>query len=331
METVLPLVSIVMPAYNTERFARQAIEGIEAQTYPNIELIIIDDCSPDGTAAEIERALKNFTRQVRFIRRPKNMGLATGYNDAIGMATGDYITQVDSDDVLPPNSVKDRVEFFEANPTVDFVHTDIQMIDIDGQLLFRNGASDWATEVYEEMARFKRDRPTDFFAYRLRHGLIIQANTVMFRKRAKVICTTYAQLSLVLDNDMWFRTQLRYEWGFLDKVTLHYRLHTNNTKHQYATDKLPQEYARQMSELYERLYDDICTLSSTPDLTHKKQLVLCAGYYWWIISGSRYETLARRTVFLSSYYPPFFRFRLFVKAVLKVFFKVKLRYTTQYK
>jgi glycosyltransferase involved in cell wall biosynthesis len=324
-----PLVSIIMPAYNTERFAKQAIESIAAQTYPNIELIIIEDCSPDNTAAVIEETLKTFTRPVRFIRRETNQLLARNYNDGVLMAKGEYITQVDTDDILPPNSIQDRVDYLEAHPDVDFLHTDILMIDENSHPLIKGGKSDWATEIYEELEVFKQAKPADFFTYRLTVQLVVQANSVMFRERVKWICATYKQLALVIDNEVWFRSQLRFKWDFLDKVTLHYRIHSNNTKKQYDQSNLDDEYARQMSRLYENLYDDCLTLPSTPDLEHKKKWILRAAHYWWVDANSTHQTLAHRAAFLSSHYRPLMWIKMLLRVAVKATFNTDLKRLTK--
>jgi glycosyltransferase involved in cell wall biosynthesis len=134
-ENDFPLVSIVMPAYNTERYAAEAIASIEKQTYPNLELILIEDCSQDRTREIITSALKEFSRPCRFIPRKHNAGLAANYNEGVSLANGEFITQVDSDDVLPPNSILDRVRFLQASPDVDFVHTDLLIINEHSQII----------------------------------------------------------------------------------------------------------------------------------------------------------------------------------------------------
>lgn len=112
METdATPLVSIVIPAFNADRFVGRAIKSGLAQTYANLEIIIVDDGSSDGTA----RVVRSFTDQrIRYLFQP-NQGQGAARNRAIRMSAGKYVTFLDADDFYLPRKVERQVAFLERH------------------------------------------------------------------------------------------------------------------------------------------------------------------------------------------------------------------------
>ena len=107
-----PLVSIVVPAYNAEKYLRESLDSILAQTYPNVEVLVMDDYSTDGTPA----ILASYGQRIRVIRQPKNRGIYGNANDGIAASQGEYIAVYHSDDVYLPEMVEREVEFLEKYP-----------------------------------------------------------------------------------------------------------------------------------------------------------------------------------------------------------------------
>ena len=93
-----PLVSVIMPAYNAEKYISEAIQSVISQTYTNWELFVLDDCSTDGTA-EIAEGFANADSRIRLLRNPQNLGVARTRNRGFDLANGEWIALLDSDDV----------------------------------------------------------------------------------------------------------------------------------------------------------------------------------------------------------------------------------------
>ncbi len=106
---VAPLVSVVLPAYNHARFVAQAIASVAAQTYPHIELIVIDDGSTDNTAAVIAECLSEMTLPARFIAR-ENRGAPATLNEGATLARGQYLAFLNSDDYYAPDRIERMVK-----------------------------------------------------------------------------------------------------------------------------------------------------------------------------------------------------------------------------
>ena len=111
-----PLVSIIMPTYNSERLVGQTIRAALAQSWTNFELIIIDDGSTDGTANVI-RAFQD--PRIRFLPQACNGGVSQATNTGFAAARGDYIVPMDHDDLSLPDRLTRQVSFLEAHPDLD--------------------------------------------------------------------------------------------------------------------------------------------------------------------------------------------------------------------
>jgi len=125
------LVSIVTPCFNGELYIHRFINSILAQSYSNIELILIDDGSTDNTAGIIQEYKNKFIdKNYKFIYiYQKNQGQAAAINKGLKIFRGDYLTWPDSDDLLCKDSVKNKVGFLLRNPSYDFVRTDVSMVN----------------------------------------------------------------------------------------------------------------------------------------------------------------------------------------------------------
>ncbi len=120
-----PLVSIIMPAYNSENYIGEAISSVLAQTYPNWELLVINDGSTDNT----ERLVKGFKdERIRYFSQ-ENGGVSSARNRGLKAMNGDFFCFLDSDDLLPQNSLKSRVDVLIANADIHFVDGQVSIFD----------------------------------------------------------------------------------------------------------------------------------------------------------------------------------------------------------
>ncbi len=124
------LISIIMPSYNTAKYISDSIKSIQAQTYENWELIIVDDCSTDDSVAVI----KSFNEpRIRLLQNEKNSGAALSRNCALREAKGKWIAFLDSDDVWVPEKLEKQTAFMKEN-NYAFTFTDYR-ICLNGQWL----------------------------------------------------------------------------------------------------------------------------------------------------------------------------------------------------
>lgn len=135
MPTNKPLVSVLMPAYNHQKYVQETIKSIINQTYQNIELIVIDDGSKDDTWNKIQELKPSCEK--RFIRcsfqTQQNQGTCVTFNKLVAQAQGEYVYIIASDDLVKPNSIELQVDFLIKHPEYSLVVGDNEIIDSNGK------------------------------------------------------------------------------------------------------------------------------------------------------------------------------------------------------
>lgn len=132
MSATRPRVTVLMPVYNAERYLREAIDSILAQTFTDFELLLINDGSTDGSVSIIE---SYDDPRIRLAHNERNLGLVPTLNKGIDLARGEYIARMDSDDVSMPERLEKQVAFMDANSDCSVVAAKILQIDEDGREL----------------------------------------------------------------------------------------------------------------------------------------------------------------------------------------------------
>jgi glycosyltransferase involved in cell wall biosynthesis len=145
-----PLVSVVVPAYNAERFLARAMRSALAQTYTNLELIVVDDGSTDATV-EVIRSFRD--PRVQYLSQP-NHGQGAARNHGIMSSAGRYVTFLDADDAYLPAKVQRQVQFLETHREYQVVFCDALHVFSrrPGQLLMRK-ATAGSSDIFRELLR----------------------------------------------------------------------------------------------------------------------------------------------------------------------------------
>ena len=148
-----PLVSVVIPVYNSGNYIRETITSILTQSYVHWELLCIDDGSTDDSAVIIQSFQDN---RIRYIRNEKNSGIAFSRNRGVREAQGKYIAFIDSDDIALPDRFEKQVAYLSEHPHIDVAFTRIRQIDVYG-----NPAGKWRDdELYITESAIKEKLPT---------------------------------------------------------------------------------------------------------------------------------------------------------------------------
>ena len=222
-----PRVSVVMGAFNGERFLRSAVESILNQTFHDFELIVIDDCSTDSTP-EILREFKD--DRMRVVRNERNLGIGETLNNGITVARGEYVALQDHDDISLPTRLEYQVAFLDK-------HTDIGMV----------GSS---CSVIDEAGVLVGHRPVEYDDLELRWGLLwytmFNHTTLMVRRRAIEEVGGYSPDPLYRfaeDYDLMSRVAGRYAVANIPQPLGYWRVHKpsasqSNLSQQVAAGRL---------------------------------------------------------------------------------------------
>jgi glycosyltransferase involved in cell wall biosynthesis len=166
-----PLVSVVIPTYDRPQYLKRAVESVLGQTYGNIELIVVDDCS-SAPAEEILSDL--FERDIRAIHvcHSENRGANAARNSGIEVATGEFIAFLDDDDYWKPTKLEQQLDVFERSPAdIGVVCTGVQYINDEGELMAEVPILDG--DVIEGV--FTGSFPTTFSALMVRSSVVDEA------------------------------------------------------------------------------------------------------------------------------------------------------------
>ncbi len=125
------LVSVIMPSWNTGRYIAQSIQSVVNQTYPNWELVLVDDCSTDDTDAVVAGF---HDQRIRYFKNEHNSGAAVTRNRALREAQGEWIAFLDSDDLWSPEKLERQLRFMKEKGCV-FSYHDYEKIDEDSKPL----------------------------------------------------------------------------------------------------------------------------------------------------------------------------------------------------
>lgn len=144
-----PKISIILPVYDIdEKWLRLCIESVKKQIYENWELCIVDGGS---TKFNIKKVLKKYAEEdnrikIKFLN--KNKGIACNSNEALGLATGDFIGFLDHDDELSPDALYEVVNLLNENPALDFIYTDEDKITVKGKRIDPHFKPDWSPDTF---------------------------------------------------------------------------------------------------------------------------------------------------------------------------------------
>ena len=204
-----PLVSVVMPVYNSQSFLREAINSILNQTYSNIELIVINDGSTDSSK---EIILSYTDPRVRYIENNPNKGIVKSRNIGVEHATGKYIATLDSDDIALPDRIKTQVDFLEKNPDYGMCGVYHQEINNDGKLL-------------KKIIYPSNDKDARTF---LTIGNCFCASAIMVRGHLAKELKYREGYDIVEDYELWYRISKIAKITNLPIYATYYRVHGNN-------------------------------------------------------------------------------------------------------
>lgn len=222
-----PLVSVICLCYNHARYVREAVESVLQQTYPAIQVIVVDDASKDDSVAVIRELVREYPN-ISFLPLPANLGNCKAFNKGLALAKGDYIIDFATDDVMTPERIVCQVELFNRlGPEYGVVFTDAVYIDPEGhpfrnhyEYLFRKGLLDHIPQgdVYSDLL-------SSYF---------IASPTMMVRMKVMEDLKGYDENLAYEDFDFWVRSARTYKYAFLNKrLTKIRRLKDSMSAHSY--------------------------------------------------------------------------------------------------
>jgi glycosyltransferase involved in cell wall biosynthesis len=200
-----PLVSIVTPSFNQERYIEATIQSVLSQDYERIEYLIVDGGSTDGTV----EIIKKFAGRLAWWVSEKDQGQTDAINKGFGRAGGQILAWLNSDDTYEPGAVSAAVKYLSDHPDVGLVYGDCNFIDEDGSVIGKFSSAQ-----------------TDYRL--LRRGYVhIPQQTMFFRADWwKQVGPLDPSFYFAMDYDLWTRLAARTELRYVPETWANFRLHT---------------------------------------------------------------------------------------------------------
>ncbi|HUX35674.1 MAG TPA: glycosyltransferase [Candidatus Paceibacterota bacterium] len=232
-----PLVSILIPAYNAEKFVKAAIDSALGQTYKNIEVVVINDGSTDGTAEAVKPYLSD--KRIIYFEQP-NGGISKARNKAFELSHGDYITFLDADDLEAPSKVEDEVNFLESHKDYGVAYCRV--------LSFYDDAPD-------KKYGYDRTMPSgDIFRELLRHQFINPGSVMMRRDVFASENGFNPDFRDAEDWDLWRRLSYKgVKFGYVDKPLHYNRMSRKSLSGFHNQVKMKKMNLRSFRELFARM------------------------------------------------------------------------------
>lgn len=216
-----PLVSTIALCYNQAKFAVETLNSIKNQTYANIELIIMDDCSTDNSVEVIENWIKETQYSCTFIKHDKNQGICKTLNEAFSHCKGQYLQIIACDDIMLPEKTAVQIELMKKQPeNVAVVYSDAYLIKDDGSPHYG-----W----FIQRRRQFTDAPDGYIYDDLLKGNFIPAMSTLIRSDVVRELGGWDNNLAYEDQDMWLRISKKYHFSFSQSPSVRYRVHNNNT------------------------------------------------------------------------------------------------------
>jgi glycosyltransferase involved in cell wall biosynthesis len=213
-----PLVSVIMPTYNSAAFVAETIESVLAQTYDPIELVVVDDASDDATPEIVGRYGQRYPDRVRLQRATERAGPCRRRNDALDVACGSLIAWLDHDDLWVPDKTARQVEVMKARPDVGLVYSGFEAFD---------------SETREPIPWRDRELEAegDILIPLFVRGCFVGALTTLFRR--EVLTRRHTRLrekdfSFGDDYFLWLVVSLDWKVAKIDEVLAYHRRHSSN-------------------------------------------------------------------------------------------------------
>ena len=221
MANTNPLVSVAVIAYKSSDTIIDTLDSIAAQTYPNIELIVSDDGSPDNTVQVAQNWINHHTDRFvssKVITVEKNTGVTGNYIRAEQNCNGEWIKNIDGDDKLVPTAIADYVDFAQRHPEIDIIYSRIKVF----------GLSDEDGEEYVKRYDYSFFEKTQEEKYEMLKDICIIPPMTAFFNRDKVqkLGVKYDARIPMLEDRPWILNAIRLgaNFGFLDKDVYLYRV-----------------------------------------------------------------------------------------------------------
>jgi glycosyltransferase involved in cell wall biosynthesis len=240
-------VSVVIPSYNHQRFIVKCIESVLTQTFQDFEIIIIDDCSSDGSVDQI-KSFKD--ERIKFEINSSNNGATSTVNRGISLARGEFIAILSSDDLWHKDKLERQIGFMDGNPDVGAVFSLAELIDENGLSLLNS--SDQYANIFHQSNRGRHAWLNHFF---FNYNCLCHPSALIRRscfEKVGLYTEGFAQLP---DFEMWIKICTNFEIYIIEERLVYFRRLDKNGNASSTTPENLQRLENELSRILLRFAD----------------------------------------------------------------------------
>lgn len=224
------LVSVIVPVYNHEKFIGITIESVLAQTYQNWELLIVDDCSTDGSWEIIQEYAKGDQR-IKAFRNNENKGLIPNWKFLIDNSKGEYIAFLEGDDFFYEENLRGKIKIFLKYPDLGMVYCNFNTVDETGNIITGDYRSFQKIKVYKNELINPEEYLSSKYHLINSYGQIMIRRSVLEKIGYPRTLDPSEKVFLPSDWDFNFRISTQNKIYYSEDVLFAYRRHSNNNSY----------------------------------------------------------------------------------------------------
>lgn len=259
----MPKISVVIPAYNQEKFITETIESILNQTYKDFEIIVVDDGSTDCTKQKLEK----FGSKIKIIEQP-NLERAIARNNGVKNSQGEYIAFVDSDDIWTEDKLENQIKVLEEKKDCMFIYSACGRVNQYSKKIkpAKRQLEGYSGNIFEEL---------------LIRNFIASATPLIKREFFNKTQGFNSKYIPYEDWELWIRLSLLGKIYFLPKVLAYYRIHKNQSVRKVKAEKI--------EVVTTSILEDSFKLKNiSNDIKNKSQAIANLRFcYWYLLAGEK--------------------------------------------
>jgi len=252
-----PLVTVGIALYNHEKYIKECLESVINQTYENIEIIVIDDGSKDGSYKVAKEVLESQTKKPYILKTRPNIGMCNTLNEIIDLSQGEYISFIGSDDFWHTEKITKQAKYLDEHQDVALVHCNSYLVDSNSQ-------------IYDKFDCSNRQVEGCMFEGIILGGAVINTPAHLYRTNVYTKIGKYDPQFRWEDTDFWQRLTKVYKVGFINEFLTYYRRHGENLS---KDDNVLKFINDEVVRMYHKNIDDQILLRKAVTKMYKKSFL----------------------------------------------------------
>lgn len=295
MNNISPLVSVIVPVYNHEKFIGETIQKVISQTYQNWEMLVVNDCSTDGSWKIIKELARKDDR-IRTFKNKKNRGLVLNWKFLINNSRGEFVAFLEGDDFFYRNNLRKKMKIFEEYPDVGMVYCNFNVVNEKGEVITKNHNKFQHIKTY----RNESIEPSEYLYSK--YHLVNSYGQVMVRKcifdkigYPRTLDYT-EKVFLPSDWDFNFRVSTQNKIYFTDDILFAYRRHSNNCS--YNAAKAYRHISLVLDEYADKFKNDSGIIAA---IHYKRRRYMYSKIIYYLEQGKKLKAWQEFFVYISKF------------------------------